>query len=123
LDREDWSYTPNVRPEECLRFNKKACTAGIYKDQKNLLVLGDGDMSFSLSLSSHLKSTKANLISTTYLSLGELHKAYSKTTIDKTIKQLGDNGAAVHHDVDATEIELQVPKGTVAVFNFPCVPG
>lgn len=80
-------------------------------------------MSFSLSLSSHLKSTKANLISTTYLSLGELHKAYSKTTIDKTIKQLGDNGAAVHHDVDATEIELQVPKGTVAVFNFPCVPG
>ena len=43
------NFTPNVRPEECLRaklYLKNQEVAGIEKSQK-VLVVGDGNMTFS----------------------------------------------------------------------------
>ena len=147
-------FALNVRPEECLRLQKAAALEkeedkaeekdsdmevkqeeapaaapyqGLYNSDEKLLVVGDGNLSFSLSLAKHLGG--ANIVATTYLTLSELQVAYGEE-IDEIIAQLTKTGAKVLHGVDATALESSaelisaLPDHLDAViFNFPCISG
>ena len=92
-----------------------------------VLILGDGDFSFSLSLLRRL-GTSVNLISTSFDSKEEIDKRYKSAA--SAISELKDRGALVFHGVDATKLSETCPeiaerKGFFdrIVFNFPHVGG
>lgn len=86
-----------------------------------MLVLGDGNLSFSHSLS---KLEGCQLIATTFLTEDELFDFYGHD-VKKTLQTLEENpNVSLHHGVDATNIPTDIldgKKADIAVFNFPCV--
>lgn len=84
----------NARPEECLRKVKTDVYSG------NVLVVGDGDLTFSLDLS---RQSNIQLTATTYLSLEQLIESYGESIKD-TIAELHKNNATVLHNVDASSL-------------------
>lgn len=116
---------PNVRPEQCLRSkatNARESFTGLYSKKHSLLTVGDGDLSFSLSLMKCGK--RKQLTATTYESLETLISVYP--TSQPIIVELSSmHGVTVLHGVDATNLSLSVdlPKKTfdVVIWNFPCI--
>ena len=152
------------RPEECERFkryhhhqeeeeeeeqnarNKKQSVVGLYAKGDRILTVGDGDLTFSLSLAKRLKKVK--LIATTHETRASLEKAYGKDAIKATLDELAVCGedVLVLHGVDAAKLkESLMDAAAVAtaasnkrdvlervekcidegfdkiVWNFPCV--
>ncbi len=148
------------RPEECERFkryhhhqeeeeeqnarNKKQSVVGLYAKGDRILTVGDGDLTFSLSLAKRLKKVK--LIATTHETRASLEKAYGKDAIKATLAELAICGedVLVLHGVDAAKLkESLMDAAAVAasnkrdvlervekcidegfdkiVWNFPCV--
>ena len=149
------------RPEECERFkryhhhqeeeeeeqnarNKKQSVVGLYAKGDRILTVGDGDLTFSLSLAKRLKKVK--LIATTHETRASLEKAYGKDAIKATLDELAICGedVLVLHGVDAAKLkESLMDAAAVAasnkrdvlervekcidegfdkiVWNFPCV--
>ena len=149
------------RPEECERFkryhhhqeeeeeeqnarNKKQSVVGLYAKGDRILTVGDGDLTFSLSLAKRLKKVK--LIATTHETKASLEKAYGKDAIKATLDELAVCGedVLVLHGVDAAKLkESLMDAAAVAasnkrdvlervekcidegfdkiVWNFPCV--
>ena len=145
------------RPEECERFkryhhhhhqeeeDKKQSVVGLYAKGDRILTVGDGDLTFSLSLAKRLKKVK--LIATTHETRGSLEKAYGKDAIKATLDELAVCGedVLVLHGVDAAKLkESLMDAAAVAaasnkrdvlervekcidegfdkiVWNFPCV--
>ena len=65
-----------------------------------MLVVGDGDLTFSLDLS---RQSNIHLTATTYLSLDQLVESYGESIKD-TIAELRQNNATVLHEVDAVSL-------------------
>ena len=150
------------RPEECERFkryhhhqeeeeeeeqnarNEKQSVVGLYAKGDRILTVGDGDLTFSLSLAKRLKKVK--LIATTHETRASLEKAYGKDAIKATLDELAVCGedVLVLHGVDAAKLkESLMDAAAVAasnkrdvlervekcidegfdkiVWNFPCV--
>ena len=144
------------RPEECERFkryhhhhhqeeeDKKQSVVGLYAKGDRILTVGDGDLTFSLSLAKRLKKVK--LIATTHETKASLEKAYGKDAIKATLDELAVCGedVLVLHGVDAAKLkESLMDAAAVAasnkrdvlervekcidegfdkiVWNFPCV--
>ena len=149
------------RPEECERFkryhhhqeeeeeeqnarNEKQSVVGLYAKGDRILTVGDGDLTFSLSLAKRLKKVK--LIATTHETKASLEKAYGKDAIKATLDELAVCGedVLVLHGVDAAKLkESLMDAAAVAasnkrdvlervekcidegfdkiVWNFPCV--
>ena len=150
------------RPEECERFkryhhhqeeeeeeeqnarNKKQSVVGLYAKGDRILTVGDGDLTFSLSLAKRLKKVK--LIATTHETKASLEKAYGKDAIKATLDELAVCGedVLVLHGVDAAKLKesLMYAAAVAAsnkrdvlervekcidegfdkiVWNFPCV--
>lgn len=64
-------------------------------------MVGDGNLTFSLSLARHLIGVK--MIASTYLTRGELDEAYGPDHISKTVEALTSTpGVQVLHGIDAT---------------------
>jgi len=146
------------RPEECERFkryhhhhhqeeeDKKQSVVGLYAKGNRILTVGDGDLTFSLSLAKRLKKVK--LIATTHETRASLEKAYGKDAMKATLDELAVCGedVLVLHGVDAAKLkESLMDAAAVAakssnkrdvlervekcidegfdkiVWNFPCV--
>ena len=95
---------------------------GPYSDRQNILVVGDGDLSFSLSLV--LATGGSNVTATTFDTRPELYDKYASAPA--TVRSLQQAGATVLHGIDATkldEYEWDGEKFDRIVFNFPHVGG
>lgn len=90
-----------------------------FSGNDRILVVGDGDFSFSKGLVGHIGGTGDNLVLTSFDSANELTKKYpqAKANVDFVRK----SGAVVRHGVDATKLEEAFPGELFdcIVFNFP----
>ncbi|ETI37882.1 hypothetical protein, variant [Phytophthora nicotianae P10297] len=97
---------------------------GPFSDRQRILVVGDGDFSFSLSIAVFLGGK--NLVATCYDSKLDLKEKYSNALLN--CDALETAGAEVHFDVDATHLEKEnwlngaQPFQSI-VFNFPHLGG
>lgn len=124
------NFPPNQRPEMCTRSNNQNTDdVGIYKNNgiKFILTVGDGDFSFSLSLSNAIlkPSSDRMVIVTSYESENTVISTY--TSSPSTIEQLKNLGAIVLFNVDATclnsstDLEKYKSKVDIVIWNFPCL--
>jgi hypothetical protein len=92
----------------------------IYND-KRVLVVGDGDLSFSLSLCQYGKCKE--LIATTWDDETRLFKSFNnaKDNVNNILK----NGGKVNYGIDATKLPDYYKQNNfdIVVWNFPHVPG
>ncbi|KAI4989895.1 hypothetical protein ZWY2020_038258 [Hordeum vulgare] len=91
-----------------------------YSSAQSILVVGDGDFSFSLALATTFGSGK-NLVATSLDSYGYLTTWYSSA--GSNVASLKSMGATVLHDVDVREMKshahLKLNRFDRIVFNFP----
>ncbi|KAL4151230.1 hypothetical protein PRNP1_008247 [Phytophthora ramorum] len=97
---------------------------GPFSDRQRILVVGDGDFSFSLALAVFLGGK--NLVATCYDSKGDLKEKYPNALLN--CDALETAGAQVHFDVDATHLQKESWLGVgepfqSIVFNFPHLGG
>ena len=84
----------------------RATTAGLYSPRARSLIVGDGDLSFSVGLCHGLAKISGsnparNVVATTYLSHDELVQTYGKP-VEANIRALQELGVTTIHGVDAT---------------------
>ncbi|KAE8987733.1 hypothetical protein PR003_g22626 [Phytophthora rubi] len=97
---------------------------GPFSDRQRILVVGDGDFSFSLALAVFLGGK--NLVATCYDSKVDLKEKYPNALLN--YDALETAGAEVHFGVDATHLEKESwleaaePFQSI-VFNFPHLGG
>lgn len=94
------------------------------QQEHKILTIGDGDLSFSLSLG--MSFGGAGITATTYDSKAEVHLKYAHT--GSNIRLLKQHGAHVYHNVDATQLREDakvVARGPFhrIVFMFPHLGG
>ncbi|XP_020108395.1 heavy metal-associated isoprenylated plant protein 41-like [Ananas comosus] len=93
---------------------------GHYSSEHQILLVGEGDFSFSLSLATSFGSA-SNIVATSLDSHDDLVKKYSKA--QSNLNSLRERGATVLHGVDATTMKLHTDlkmwKFHRIVFNFP----
>ncbi|KAJ8754828.1 hypothetical protein K2173_015340 [Erythroxylum novogranatense] len=91
-----------------------------YSSDHRILLVGEGDFSFSLSLAVSFGSG-SNIVATSRDTLGALIKKYKK--VESNLETLKYLGASVLHGVDATQMQrhesLRMHKFDRIVFNFP----
>ncbi|KAJ3677552.1 hypothetical protein LUZ60_003276 [Juncus effusus] len=91
-----------------------------YSSSHSILLVGDGDFSFSLSLASSFGSG-SNIVATSLDSLEALLEKYSKA--HSNLEKLKELEAIILHGVDATKMklhtDLKMRKFDRIVFNFP----
>ncbi|KAL1556126.1 25S rRNA (uracil(2634)-N(3))-methyltransferase [Salvia divinorum] len=91
-----------------------------YSSAHDILLVGDGDFSFSLCLGMAFGNS-SNIVATSLDTYEELLKKYENAT--KNVVRLGMLGAFVLHGVDATRMlthpQLQFKKFHYIVYNFP----
>jgi 25S rRNA (uracil2634-N3)-methyltransferase len=117
---------PNQRPENCRRA-KQPEYSGLYSSNQKVLTVGDGDLSFSLSLSNALSSngpsSASNLVATTYESHEKLIEIYPD--IRQTIDGLRSNKVSIFHSIDATNLSpldnCRLQPFDIIIWNFPCI--
>ena len=135
------SLVPEIRSSE-------AQVAGLYTSDAHILVIGDGDLSFSSGLcrkiaTLHGGNPSQTIVATTYLSHQELEQTYGKHA-KANILALKNMGVSTIHNVDATCLgtanckvlqymksygQVGVPKASGSnsprfhriIWNFPCV--
>ncbi|KAH9262810.1 hypothetical protein BASA82_000161 [Batrachochytrium salamandrivorans] len=118
----------NVRPELCPRNSKRkpGPRMGLIPlEGASILTVGDGDLSFSVSLACTIKDPKL-LVATTYEPRENLARSYPKTGLSN-IAKLQKLGCQVLHGVDAEKLTVEMFAGEgrrgfdFVIFNFPCV--
>ncbi|KAM0916494.1 hypothetical protein ACQ4PT_010140 [Festuca glaucescens] len=91
-----------------------------YSSAQSILIVGDGDFSFSLELATAFGSGE-NLVATSMDSYGALTSKYGKA--ESNVAELKRLGATVMHGVDATRMKLhpclKTRRFDRIVFNFP----
>eukprot|EP00056_Hartaetosiga_gracilis_P017430 m.7250 g.7250 ORF g.7250 m.7250 type:complete len:472 (-) comp5689_c1_seq1:147-1562(-) len=92
-----------------------------YKASHRILVVGDGDFSFSRGLVAHLGGEGEKMIATSYDSFATVKKKYKGAT--KVIKGVSKSKATVVHGIDARALHEHFPKQKDffhrVVWNFP----
>lgn len=106
-----------------METEKKIC--GSYSNEHSILVVGDGDFSFSLSLCKKLQNGM-NLVATSYDSHECVTTKYPESI--KFIEEIKESGSVVLHGVDASDLRntLVLPEGSPLkydriIFQFPLV--
>ena len=136
------SFPVNVRPELCPRVSgvvNNLFDAGIYWTKgeasdrpQRILTCGDGDFTFSLSLTTNKFYINTNekdknklcLVATSHETKASVLKTYGDPAM-ATLQQLEENGATVMNGIDATKLHevsaLQGEKFDRIIWNFPCI--
>jgi hypothetical protein len=90
-------------------------------DARKVLLLGEGDFSFALSLAKQVKPEQGKrIIATSYDSEHKVKEKYKGAS--ENINALKNQDVTVLYEVDATKDLTQGPFSSI-VFNFPFVPG
>ena len=92
--------------------------------RKDILLVGDGNLSFSLALAKSQTSDQLKLTATTYEDLASLRAKYGESKIDSTIDELTQRGHDVIHGVDATKLHVTFKDRKFHEIHFmhPLVP-
>lgn len=126
---------PNQRPEMCSRssITEHRRIAGLYDkidpeggvhSPRQVLTIGDGDFSFSLSLAKLLPQIE-NFVATSYESQESVLSVYKNSA--QNIQELKQRSVTVKHLVDGKDIQESLSdskfKGNfdLIVWNFPCI--
>lgn len=125
----DIVFPPNQRPEHCFHFKlehipKTHQWTGLYHISSKLLTVGDGDFSFSLSLTSIEHKSHHYLTATSHENRETLLSVYPHcNNILDTLTT--SKGVCVHHGIDATVLsqqsEIILNSADLIIWNFPCV--
>lgn len=75
-----------------------------FNKSDRLLIVGDGDFSYSVSILNKKLVKPENLITTSYDSLNDLRAKYGDELIDANIEKLTELGVRVYHEIDATNL-------------------
>lgn len=125
---------PNQRPEMCPRLNETpkqavASRVGVYDANhlQNILTIGDGNFSFSLSLARAFKGTNINIVATSHETRESVIETYPDG--EQILTELSKmHHVCVHHGIDATnrdQMQALVSSKDVGfdriIWNFPCV--
>eukprot|EP00924_Labyrinthula_sp_SR-Ha-C_P001553 snap_masked-scaffold_18-processed-gene-1.22-mRNA-1 protein AED:1.00 eAED:1.00 QI:0/-1/0/0/-1/1/1/0/331 len=132
------SCPKNRRPRECLRllnatteqkhnaegrtFVTPLTSTFSAKSHVKFLIIGDGDLSFSASVSKLLPSSNYKLFATSYLSYDQLKKTYKNFV--QNLKTLSSSSISeILYKVDATNLPptLDSHQFDIIWWNFPCV--
>ncbi len=123
-DNKKYKLPPNQRPETCHRTNGPY--EGFYTVDQKILTVGDGDLSFSTSLSNHfmaIKESASNLTATTHESYASICSVYQGAK--ENAENLRHSQARVFHEIDATQLDrtsvLSDEKFDIVIWNFPCI--
>jgi 25S rRNA (uracil2634-N3)-methyltransferase len=123
---------PNQRPEMCKHSSSVATHTrleGLYakknsmQQPREVLTIGDGDFSFSLSLAQSLQI--GNFVATSYESSESVLSVYKHSA--QNIQQLRHLGVEVRHVVDGKNIQGSLFESKYRnnfdfiIWNFPCV--
>jgi 25S rRNA (uracil2634-N3)-methyltransferase len=122
---------PNQRPEMCKRSSLTEHTQieGLYtkgeggQSSREVLTIGDGDFSFSLSLAKSLKID--NFVATSYESEESVLSVYKHSA--HNIQNLRQLGIEVRHVVDGKNIQESMNESSLKnsfdfiIWNFPCI--
>ena len=90
---------------------------------KKVLLLGEGDFSFALSLAKQVETKQLSRITATSYDNESTVKEKYPDSGEKNINDLKNTGVQVLHGVDAKNVSSSLGgKFTAIVFNFPFVP-
>ena len=163
LDSEFCAAVPNQRPELCRRnmiigkstssrphganverttfpsttndsFNTKSTTPTTTTPSLRVLLVGDGDFSFSLAMARRPGYT---VVATSYESKETLEKVYDPEIFTSTLEELKERNATISFNVDATNLKETLPASFLCpaddapstsslplfdriIWNFPC---
>jgi hypothetical protein len=120
-----WNHTgtANVKPPLFTTILFQFTRQNQYNNKLNILIVGDGDFSFSCSLIRLLKNdhqlSDCSIVSTSYETEEKLYKIYENFHLNKN--ELLQNYVMVRHGVDATS--YRIPSNhevtDILIFNFP----
>jgi len=102
--------------------NHQTAKACFTKPNQRILLVGEGNFSFAVSLIELLGGDGSKLTCTAYDSMEVLKEKYKDAAAN--IKTVSNAGAAVHLEIDGTELEdtPQLEKNyDLVIFNFPHV--
>ena len=99
----------------------------LVNQNQQILTIGDGDFSFSLSLIkiSNARNQNNKFVGTSYESRETILKIYSNS--DNILNNLEKEGAIVFHNIDAKNLQSQLQLKPfkrsfhIIIWNFPCV--
>jgi 25S rRNA (uracil2634-N3)-methyltransferase len=116
------AFPPNARPETCLR--SKTCKYnGLQQCYGPVLIVGDGDFSFSLSLAQSGSHAPKQLTVSSYEAKSALLEIYP--TAAANVSALECLGVTIMYEVDATQLHLTSAlkdrQFDLILWNFPCI--
>jgi hypothetical protein len=91
-------------------------------EERKVLLLGEGDFSFALSLAKQVDPEQHSNITATSLDTEDEVKEKYPNSGKANIEALKKTGVKVSHGIDATTIDSSLGNFTAIVFNFPYVP-
>uniref|UniRef100_A0A0G4I893 25S rRNA (uridine-N(3))-methyltransferase BMT5-like domain-containing protein n=1 Tax=Chromera velia CCMP2878 TaxID=1169474 RepID=A0A0G4I893_9ALVE len=93
-----------------------------YSSADRILLVGEGDFSFSLALS-HALGPSVRIVATSPEEVGTLETAYGRRTVRKNLQTLEKRGCTVVHDLSAAALHSSLGNCAFEkiVFNFPLV--
>lgn len=131
------SLPPNQRPENCLRFCRaflKSSTSFFHEHfeiDSRVLILGDGDFSFSLCVAeySHCNHMPGRVTVTSFESMESVLSIYP--TGGSNLQRLQELNITVEHNIDAANLAESFQSANwkqhgeklfdLVIWNFPCV--